>query len=52
MNPEDYEVEPTAPRVYVRVGRDVQPGLPTGLHLFCQAVLLFIFFVFFVAGQV
>ena len=50
--PEDYECEVTAPRVYVRAGRDVQSGLPTGLHLFCQAVLLFIFFVFFVAGQV
>ena len=49
---EDYECEVTAPRIPVRVGRDVQSGLPTGLHLFCQAVLLFIFFVFFVAGQV
>jgi len=28
----------------------VQPGLPVGLHLFWQAALLFLFFVFFVAG--
>lgn len=27
MNPEDYECEVTAPRVYVRAGRDVQPAV-------------------------
>lgn len=26
MNPEDYECEVTAPRVYVRAGQDVQPS--------------------------
>lgn len=49
---EDYECEVTQPRIPVRVGRDVQPGFPVGLHLLCQVAILFIFYVFFIAGQV